>query len=432
MSYAYAVWISVVLGVAALMTLAASGLRVSACLALVTAGMFVRPSFAADSYDYVGLGLLALAALLALATDGDRRIRSDGLGRTVWWLTVAYSWLMLHALVLDAEAPLPPLFLGFVLTVGGAAAAFLVLREPSRARLTARLAVFLLCVVAASYLATVVLWLLQGPGTGAIGTLPLGSGSNRGQVFAPFTVTLGETELAGQSLPRLTGIGREPGIMGLYFAAGYFLARPAGLGWKSRALLLAGLVGTWSTGALAVFLPVWAYDRFWKRARPIARLLAIPAAAATIWATYNAPVFGLRDKFLEDPYSVADRQLATEAGWSTLWNSPLTGAEVQIAEFPAVNLIASVAAFGLPFAVACALALWRPSRTRPGGSTVALAVFLTLLTTQPARDSLWVFVLAIMGYAMTPAVTRHGHRVKEDASRPSSSPMAASGDRHAR
>jgi hypothetical protein len=174
-------------------------------------------------------------------------------------------------------------------------------------------------------------------------------------------------------------------------------------------LCVVGIAGTLSTAGFGVFAIVLAFEWF-ERKRAASSLLAdylrkvtgLVVLVGAAWLAIYAPVFGLAAKSEINQVSLTERSMATSAGWTALWNTPLGGDAA--AQVGGVNLIASIAASGLPFALCVVAALLAPRashRARPLTSAPVLVLLLTLLTSQPPKDSTWVFVAAAMAYAVT-------------------------------
>ena len=116
-----------------------------------------------------------------------------------------------------------------VLTVGVTAAVIVVLADQRRARITAKLFPYRALGLCGLWAVTAGLWLLGGVGTGRIlqFTLP---GSFTQTIYFPCTFTTGFTHLSGMTLPRFSGLGREPGWMAMYLAFAFFLLPR--VGWR--------------------------------------------------------------------------------------------------------------------------------------------------------------------------------------------------------
>jgi hypothetical protein len=200
--------------------------------------------------------------------------------------------------------------------------------------------------------------------------------------------------------------------MAMYLAFAFFLLPR--VGWHKarwRLLCVLGIVGTVSTAGFGVFVVVLAFEWF-LRTRPVRNLLTdylrrlsgmwILAGAA--WLAVNAPVLGLAAKRQINEISLSERSAATAAGWHALWNTPFGGEAAN--RIGGVNLIASIAASGLPFVICVVAALLSPRvwhQARPLTSAPIMVLLLTLATSQPAKDSTWAFVVAVMAYAVTAA-----------------------------
>lgn len=376
-----------------------------------------RPNIFGDQGSPAGFGLMMGATLLAIA--GHRSVPIIGRGTqaarsTLLWLLVSYGWILVRSVAVGSDISLAVHFKSFVLTTGAVMAALLVLSDPKRARALGRSIVWVTVAVAASFVATAALWMAGGVGAGQIGTIS--DGHTHGfELYFPFTTALGTQVVGEQAWPRLLGYAREPGLMGMWFAFAYFLL-PSVTNrrlWLWRGLLVLGLLGTFSVAAAGVFLLVWVATRCFFPSSPAksplvgyTRFLAgITGAAVVGWIALYGPLIGLEAKQQRDPYSVAERTAATEAGMQALVESPLFGGGA-VDHIGGLNLIASVAQLGLPFVIAISLAVLMPLRTHPARRRLAgslLVLFLTLLVAQPPLDSTWIYVAAVIAIALTDA-----------------------------
>jgi hypothetical protein len=396
---------------------------------VVLAMPFVRPNLFGEQLSVVGIGLLALAALLAVVTGstGAAPARAPGLTiPVVACLGLAYLWLMIQAAATDPKLLGLPAVQGLVLTAGGVGAVAVVCRQEASRRLLARAFVVVIAALCASYVVTALIWAVTGVGSGVLVSLHIGTAPELQPIYLPFTPTLGVQSVSGTVFPRFTGLGREPGWMAMYCAAAYFLADL--VGYRSRRLkllIVAGLIGCISTAGFGVFVVAWAYHHFLRDrgtgisvanfARQVSGIAAVALAA---WLAVAAPVLGLAAKTTQNATSLDERQLATEAGLRALVSSPLGGTATEVQG--GINLIADIAVSGLPFVLLVCAALLLPllGRRRAGGSSnvIVVIVFLTLLTSQPAKDSTWAFALVAIAAALgAPAVAPESDTTREAA-----------------
>ena len=367
---------------------------------LVAAAPLSRPNVLGEMFAEVGLGLAIAAAIFAVLDDHEKNgsskrvLTTFGTGRLPALLGLAY----IAALATALPAELPAMYMSALLTIGTVAAAIVVLRDGERRQLAARWFVGLVVAACLSYAATVSLWLLTSPGTGRLMVV------GQGELYFPATPTLGSVNVAGVALPRFTGLGREPGWMGMYAGFAYLLAEKVRLtGRLPRAALLAGMVGTFSTGAFGVFVLAWTVDRFLRRGRRgLTRAFGLVAMVCSVWLAWAAPVLGVSDKAQADRYSVGARQAATEVGLRALAEDPFSGGQgAQVVG--GVNLIAAIAAHGLMFSILILLALVAPRLGHPQKWLTTGPILMlvgTLLVAQPPMASTWVFVAAAMAYTV--------------------------------
>jgi len=385
---------------------------------VVLAMPFVRPNLFGEQLSVVGFGLLALAALLAVVTrsaePGTERAPAPTLMTPiVACLGLAYLWLMIQAAATDPSVLGLPAVQGLVLTAGGVGAVAVICRQEASRRRLAQAFVVVIAVLCASYVVTALIWAVTGVGDGVLVWLHIGTAPELQPIYLPFTPTLGTQSVSGTVFPRFTGLGREPGWMAMYCAAAYFMTDM--VGYRSRwlkLLIVAGLIGCISTAGFGVFVVAWAYHHFLRDrgtgisvanfARQVSGIAAVALAA---WLAVAAPVLGLAAKTTQNVTSLDERQLATEAGLRALFTSPLGGTATEVQG--GINLVADIAVSGLPFVLLVCAALLLPlvGRRGAGGLTnvVMVIVFLTMLTSQPAKDSTWAFALVAIAASLRAA-----------------------------
>lgn len=378
---------------------------------LLASVVLLRPGTFGETTALVGCGLAlaaGVAAMLRRELVPVRPVRATS--ALLALMALAYLWMVLHGVWVDDLERIRSFFQDFVLTIGSLAAAVLVLADPRTRLVLGRGFVALLCVIGATWLVTVLWWVVAGVGTGQVATIPVGTAGPQ-PVYVPFTVSYSTSSVFGLDVPRLTGIGRESGWMAMYCAAGWFLADAVGYrSWVVKALLLAGLVGTLSTAGFGVFVVVVALDAF---LRPrggvhlvgfVRQLAGLAAMALAGWVAFYAPVLGLAAKQTSNETSLDERQDATAAGLRALSEHPWGGQGTE--KQAGINLVSDVAVNGLPFVLLVTAALLvplllvrRPPGVRGRAAPVALVVFATLLLSQPAAASTWVFVLVALALA---------------------------------
>jgi hypothetical protein len=390
---------------------------------LVVALPFVRPGLLSNHYNAVGLGIALAAALIAVARRGRvswPRPFSVVLGA----LVLAYVWLLIRTGLLDHGSP-NLVAQGAITTIGATLAYGIVLADRTALRTFGRGFVGLVIAICASYVISAAVWIVAGSGVTALVSFPISDDGWVATLHLPFTITTGVQSLGFITLPRLTGLGREPGWFAMMVAIAWFLwptvGRPRLIG---HVLLFIGLVGTVSTAGFGIFILLLSYDLFVRPRtvrvgpRTIARVtIGLVGMAAAAWVAFFAPVLGFAEKSQYNEVSFDDRALQTAAGVHALSAAPLGG--VHIGGNEAINLIAAIAPFGLPYVLLVLTAVIGPllaSGNLPNRSralTIMGAVALTLFTSQPPGDSALAYVLVAVGaclYAVAPAEATIGRR----------------------
>jgi hypothetical protein len=384
---------------------------------VVLALPFVRPNLFGERLSVVGFGLLAMAALLSLVTRSAGaavpRVPSPATPVVVC-IGLAYLWLMIQAAATDPATLGRPAVQGMVLTAGAVLAVFVVCQEPAARLALGRAFVVVIALFCASYVVTALIWAATGVGNGVLVSLPIGTAGIE-PVYLPLTPSVGVQSVLGTVYPRFTGLGREPGWMAMYCAAAYFMSDM--VGYRSRrlkVLIVVGLVGCVSTAGFGVFVVAWAYHVFLRdrgdgiSVRGFLRQLSgVVATLLAAWLAISAPVLGLAAKSTQNVTSLDERQLATEAGLRALFTSPLGGVATEVQG--GINLVSAIAVDGLPFVLLVCAALLLPVLSRRGtpgfGNVVIVIVFLTMLTSQPAKDSTWAFALVAIAASLRTPIT---------------------------
>lgn len=372
---------------------------------LVASLPFIRPGVLGESYMMIGLGLALLALYIAVLRDvPDIRLSR---GSLMLWVFMAASavWVLARTQVVSTSAA--SILIGSVQLLVILLAFAVVLSKRERAIQFARGFVYLVVALCASYVITFAIWQVGGPSAGKLMDLPIGTMT--AQIFFPFTTTISHQSVLGLNFFRFTGLGREPGWMGMFIAVAWFLwplvGRPR---WWARICLLAGLLGAFSTAGFGIFVVAFAYEAF-LRSKPgirpemavLRRLFGLAVMAVAIWIAYASPVFGLSAKEVQNGESLSQRADVTQRGLDALLNLSL-GDAVRYANAN-LNLVASVALNGWPYLVLLLLALLMPRVGHPGArfSSAPIAVItLTLLMAQPPGGSFLPFALAIAAYSV--------------------------------
>lgn len=383
-----------------------------ASVALVLAAVpFVRPNILGElGLSPVGFAMLVTAGIAAVVrrtADPSCRPRGGGgfpypAATLIVCVGLGLLWPLLRDVAFQPSA-VSQQIQGVLVTVGSMLAIFVVCAEPRARVAVARGFVILVAVFSASYVVTALIWTLGGVGSGQIGTFPVGDYGAQ-PLYFPFTPTVSEQVVFGTVLPRFTGLGREPGWMSMYCAVAFFLTDARGVGGrKLKPFLLAGLVGCLSTAGFGVFVVAWAYQRFLRdrgeisMANYLRQLLGLGAIALAVWLAISAPVLGLSDK---NDTSFNAREAATDAGVRALYDNPW-GGDYDIPD-GGINLISDIAVAGLPYVLLVCVGLLQAvirSGPRHPGNVIILVILVTLIASQPSRDSAWAFGLVVLACA---------------------------------
>lgn len=372
---------------------------VAAVMLALAAFPLLRPNILGERFTSWGLVLVVAAAFLVVVRDRGRARWSRSAGIMVVLLGIAHLWALFRV---------PYNGVGIVASVVGtvsilvAVSAFAyVLADPVRAMLFVRGLLLIIAVMCASSVVTLVMVLVGAPW--AMFVFPI-TPEVSATTYFPFTVTSGAQFVFGVEIPRLTGLGREPGWMAMYGAVAWLLW-PRIFGRRMRILratLIIGILATLSTAGFGIFVVVAAFDLF-LRPRPgaglaqgyLRQLFGIVVFGLAIWLAVTAPVVGLDAKSTQNAASLSERNAATLDGFRAV--QQLSLGEESDSRIPGVNLIAAVAETGWPYSLLIALAILLPLIALPTRREVApvAVIFLTLLLAQPPGESTTVFVLVL-------------------------------------
>ena len=373
---------------------------------LLLAFVCLRPGLLGQQVTPIGVGLALTAAFVALINDRGRLNVSLRAGLVMTFVALSYVWLLIRASV-NGEGP-ANVVQGGLISAAALLAAAVVFSDSGRAKQFARGFVFLTVGISLSYLATFVLWQVAGAASFPLFTFPVSTWT--ATAYFPFTPTIGLQTALGFDFPRFVGFAREPGWMAMFAALAWFtwpiVGRP---NWWGKLALLAGILGPFSTAGFGIFVVVLAYDLMIKP-RPfkdatlayVRQLTGFVVLAAAAGFAVYAPIYGLAAKSQQNVLSLNERNAVTAAGIEALRNFSL-GEPVDYAN-SSLNLIAAVAVSGWPYLVLIVLALVFPRLRHPAASQTSpliATIFLTLLLAQPSGDSITVFMLTLLAYAVT-------------------------------
>lgn len=235
--------------------------------------------------------------------------------------------------------------------------------------------------------------------------VPVEGYESSGDVYFPFTQLYGFMTVGDIRLPRVLGFFRESGIFQAFLIWAYFNLKQYGLNnKKNKALLLIGIVGTFSTAGIAVFFAVYAFKLFLTRKKFLSIFLVIISVFGLIYA----PFIGLESKSVTHESSITDRSFAMKDGVNRMMENPIgTGlynAEWYDSRTSSINLIAmskNLGVFGLTFVL---LTYFLPAAFYEYRRSYLIGVmpfFLTLLLSQPILDAPIVYLIMLANYGNT-------------------------------
>lgn len=375
--------------------------------------LLMRPNFWGELLSPVGVGLLAVVAFILFfarkaAWRNDRATRAAV--QVPMWVFLSYLWA-LGLVAAHGSLEADSVVTGGILSVVALASMVLICSNPQSAKTVLRAYVGLTVIVCASYLVTAAIWAAGGLGVTEYASVIGGGFGGSASIHFPLTTTISSQSVFGFTIPRFVGFGREPGWMALWAGAAILLFRFTG--WRAKwpiCVLTIGAIGTISTGGFALLVVALAVNFTLATSRsPLRRTcrraLGFVVIVTGVWFSFNAPVVGVHAKGTQNAVSLEERSVATEAGIRALMNQPLFGGQGAEA-VGAVNLIAAIAVWGLPWVLCIICAVVFPVMSHPRRKDLLPVMTLllgTLLFSQPTQDSIWVFcVLIIALFAAQP------------------------------
>lgn len=369
--------------------------------------VLTRPSTVGERIPVLGPALIVAGAGLCLLQA--LRERSVDRGPFPWpflLLALAWVWLGLHALL--APGSEPSLGTSTLTVFVPVMAAYLVVRDPDLLARVRTALVGLVVVTGALVVIALAAIVVVGSTATLVGTAPLGYAEGVG-VYLPGALSYGLDPSA--LLPRMVGLGREPGV-GALFLGWAFFAMPTAFPYPrtSQAVLVLALLGTQSTAGIGLFGACVVLRAVLGRTRfsPWAATAAVLGGAAVVWLAVFSTGFGLLAKIDSPGDSFGSRNQATLNGLHELVSHPFTATTT--ADLSSINLIAAIAVNGAPWAFLMAAFLLAPvlrAGRRDPLRYGSLFVLLVMLTAQPLAGNAAVLLLALIAFYAADRPERH-------------------------
>ena len=373
------------------------------------ASILILGAFACAQPNVLSFGSLSPSIYLAgfsivvvLLADRGHATWLRSSGSAIFLILLASIWQIARSTALGKDYQ--PFVLGTeAMGMVIVALAFLI-SNSARARFFAQLLIVVLAILSASSFITAA---LTTTGTVIeIGKIPLGGFS--GRLLFPFTPTSSIQTAFGVPFPRFIGIGREPGWMGMYAGAAWFLVPLAFRGRRGRfwlrLSLMVGVLTPLSTGGFATFvmaasiLFMTSINRVPDAAlRLLCRIAGVGIIAASILVVWNAPVFGLANKAVQNADSLEERTRLTTQGWQAL--QTFTLGQLSSERNADISALASVVEWGWPYLLLIMAAILVPLLfTKNRGRVLApvSVIAATLLLFQPPSGSTGAYVIVML------------------------------------
>lgn len=386
--------------------------------------VLTRPSVVGEQVPVLGPVVLVAVAGGAVVTALRHRTRDVGVPPWPFALfAAAWLWLAVHRLLNPLAEP--NLATSTVTVLVPVLAFYPVVRDRALLERTRTVLVGIVVVVAALTVVALVPIALLGPTATLVGTVPLGY-TGGSALYLPGALAYGIDPNA--LLPRMLGLGREPG-MGALVAGWAYFAMPRGFphARAAKVLLLLGLLATQSTagvgivGVCLVLQAVVGRERFSPTAAVVAVIGGIGAVSL---AVFDAS-FGLLSKVDSGGGSFSDRNQATADGLTALLTHPFTAAST--APLSSVNLVASIAVDGAPWFLLAGAVLLAPvlrARRRDPLRYGSLLVLVVMLTSQPLAGNAGVLLLAVISFYAAARPPRDAPVTAPEARRTAAPPPA--------
>jgi len=240
-------------------------------------------------------------------------------------------------------------------------------------------------------------------------------GSFQYDMMFPFSVRWSDTELLGITIPRLTGIYREPGMAQIFFLTAYFLTYVIELKRAKliRAILLIGGLLTFSTAGLLSlvggYLVMWFYPRYKIRINLAKTLLILIILPVITIAGLYTPNYGLLAKMESESGKERSKSyqrslnLITERpwfGWGYYSKSFDRNAGADQDYVDTLGLVGVIYQIGIAGVVLYLLIWFYSFRYFNDYRTyfILMPCFLTLLVSQPSYNDMLVWFLLMFNF----------------------------------
>jgi len=373
----------------------------------IVAFLLSNPGIIAAGRANIAFVAITLLLISLLVADRQKLAISRTNTAMLLLMTAVTLWVLIRA---ASQANPGSVVTGAVLTMISLAAFSILFGKEERVITFARLVLIIIALASLSSVLT--LLTVAASKSIVVGTLNVRELTST--IYFPYTPTLSTQDLFGLTVPRFTGIAREPGWMSMFAAAAWFLWPAAFLGTRSAALkilrlsLLGGVLTPISTAGFGIFVVVAACTFLLNPAKrkslgTFKIALAVAAVSVSIWFAIHAPVFGLEAKPDQNAGSLEERTRVTSDGLNALVHLSL--GEQSMERTPNINMIAAVTENGWPYILLLALALIVPllitkRDSMPVSAPVVAIVFLTLLFSQPPGGSVGAYVVALLALAL--------------------------------
>lgn len=216
-------------------------------------------------------------------------------------------------------------------------------------------------------------------------------------IYFPLTPIYGVMTVENHVFQRFLGFFREAGITQAFIIWAYVSLKHYGLeNWKNKIVLITGIIATFSTAGIAVFVATICFKML-LNGKKIISLFVIPMIYVIIM---YAPYVGLADKLVTHGTSVTDRTGVMLQSLKMLFENPfgIGVGNSPILENSGINFVAYSHMIGI-IGVFLLLAIYfAPNlivKNKKGYMLSVFPIFTTSLFSQPIIDAPFMFVMIL-------------------------------------
>jgi hypothetical protein len=357
----------------------------------------IRPAALGEDLTVVGLGACFLCLYLHFIEHSlkrDLKLKREYMPVIVmvfgYWM-----YIISHSMITDSAA-IFDVIKGFATCLFVTATFAIMLSDEEISKKLFRLFIRVMVIMSASYLVTMALAMFMPLDSLLIYQFKINEIPKN--VYFPFTPIYGIMTVQDFVFQRFLGIFREAGISQAFMIWAYVSLDRYGLNTKrNKLLLIAGIVGTFSTAGIAIFVATIAI-RMLLNGRKVLALIVLPL---TYYVVMYAPYIGIASKMVTHSTSITDRTGSMKQSLQLLADHPF-GVGIgnsPIAIHSGINLIASlhmIGLIGLILVIGVFLIPLMVTDNRKHYLISIFPLFATALVSQPIIDAPLMYVMILI------------------------------------